>query len=316
MRFNKLPTTIDEQIALLKERGLQLSADAPARRWLASVGYYRLSAYWLIFEELPERGTTRSKQFRAGVTLEQVIDIYIFDRKLRLLVTEAIERIEISVRAYWSNKMALAQGAHAHMKPAYFKSDWDHAKAVADLKKRVQESGEVFVAHYKQKYSDPEMPPIWIITELMTFREISKWIEATADARIRNAVAHHLGLPTQETLVGTLQHLSYIRNICAHHGRLWNRRSVKRLPNIKRFREDLKMESPGPSGQHHLSNRIYNTLIVLVRLMRHQAADSTYPSRLRELLDTRTEGQLRVMGVPTDWRERPAWTNTSFADSH
>jgi abortive infection bacteriophage resistance protein len=307
MRFEKTPTTIDEQVALLQERGMALPSEDLARRWLLTVGYYRLSAYWLPYEEPPEPGRTRSKRFRAGTTLNDIVDIYIFDRKLRLLVTEAIERIEIAVRARWTNRLALAHGAHAHMNPLLFQSGWAHARMVAALADRVAESREVFVEHYKRKYTDPYMPPLWVVTELMTFGELSKWVEATADVQIRGAVARDIGLPTQETLTGTLQLLSYVRNVCAHHGRLWNRRTVKRLPNIKRFGHSLEWDDEATDAQRQLSNRMYNALTVLVLLMRHQASDTTFPDRLRELIATRSAEQRAAMGLPSDWTARPAW---------
>ena len=234
MRFEKQPSTIEQQITLLRERGMALGDEAVARRWLETVGYYRLSAYWPPFEETPTDGRTRSKAFRTGTTFEDVIDIYTFDRKLRLLVTEAIERVEINVRARWTNRVTLAHGAHAHMDPTLLDSGWKHARWLANISERAGESREVFVEHYKRKYDEPYLPPLWAVTELTTFGELSKWVEATGDAKLRGAVAKDLGLPTQEVLTGTLQLLSYVRNVCAHHGRLWNRRTVKRLPNIKR----------------------------------------------------------------------------------
>jgi len=307
MRFEKSPTTIDEQIALLRERGMVLASEELAQRWLLTVGYYRLSAYWLPYEEVPDPGQTRSKRFRTGTAFEDIIDIYTFDRKLRLLVTEAVERIEIAVRSRWTNRLTLAHGAHAYMDPTLFQSGWAHARMVAALATRVEESREVFVEHYKRKYTEPYMPPLWVVTELMTFGELSKWVEATADAQIRSAVARDIGLPTQETLTGTLQLLSYLRNICAHHGRLWNRRTVKRLPNIKRFRQSLEWDEDASEEQKQLSNRMYNALTMLVLLMRYQASDTTFPQRLRDLLATRTAEQLAAMGFPPNWRTRPAW---------
>ena len=101
--------------------------------FLLTVGYYRLSAYWLPYEEPPQLGQTRSKRFRAGTRLEDVIDVYIFDRKLRLLVTEAIERIEIAVRSRWTNRLTLAHGAHAYMDTTLFQSGWTHARMIAAL---------------------------------------------------------------------------------------------------------------------------------------------------------------------------------------
>ena len=307
MRFTKTPTTIDEQIALLRERGLMIASEDLARRWLMTVGYYRLSAYWLTFEKVPETVQTRSKQFRQGVSFEEVVDIYTFDRKLRLLMTEAVERIEISVRSRWTNRLTLAHGAHAHMNPELFVSGWKHARMMAALADRASESREVFIEHYREKYCAPYLPPLWAITELMTFGELSKWVEATGDARLRSAVARDIGLPTQETLTGTLQLLAYTRNICAHHGRLWNRKTVKRAPNIKRFRDSLAWDEEAEEGQLQLSNRIYNVLTLLVLLMRHQAPDTTFPERLCNLIETRNEEQKGAMGFPENWSTRPAW---------
>ena len=289
MRCEKLPTTIEQQIALLRERGMTLADERVAWRWLETVGYYRLSAYWLPFED--------------------VIDIYTFDRKLQLLVTEAIERIEVNVRARWTNRVALAHGAHAHMDPTLLDSGWKHARWLANLSERTGESREVFIGHYKSKYDEPYLPPLWAVTELMTFGELSKWVEATRDAKIRGAVAKDVGRPTQEVLTGTLQFLSYVRNVCAHHGRLWNRRTVKRLPNIKRrmFAKNLEADEDATSAQRQLSNRLYNVLTMLNLLVRHQAPDTSFPVRLREFVETRTDEQLTAMGFPADWRNRSAW---------
>lgn len=92
MLYDKPPTSVDEQIALLKGRGLVCADEALVRRWLVTVGYYRLSAYWLPYELPPPTGQTRSKTFAPDTPFESIVDIYTFDRQLRLLVTEAIER--------------------------------------------------------------------------------------------------------------------------------------------------------------------------------------------------------------------------------
>lgn len=195
MHFNKPPTTIDEQIALLIERGMQ-GDDSLMRRWLETVGYYRLSAYWLPFEVPPADGQTRSKQFVPDLQFDTIVDIYVFDRKLRLLIMEAIERIEIALRSRWTNRLALAYGSHAHLDSSVFQSGYDHIGLLSALANRAKDSNEVFVEHYRRKYSAPFMPPIWIVTELMTFGELSRWFAATKDPKIRSAVARDLGLPS------------------------------------------------------------------------------------------------------------------------
>ena len=309
MLYDKPSTTIAQQAELLRSRGMTCSDPDLMERWLLTVGYYRLSAYWLPYETKPENGATRSKQFVSGTRFEEIIEIYVFDRKLRLLVTEAIERIEISVRSRWTNRLSLECGAHAHLAPENYSKGYEHARMVAALGGRAEQSAEVFVEHYREKYTRPYMPPLWAVTELMTFGELSKWVSATRDPKIKSAIARDLGLPTSETLEGTLQLLAYIRNICAHHSRLWNRRTVKRLPIIKRYAKDLvlcRLTTPqGP--QQSTENQIYNALVVIINLLKHQSADTSFPARLRALIEERSVAQQAAMGFPPDWRDRPCW---------
>lgn len=308
MHYNKPPTTIDEQIELLMRRGMQGDA-ALMRRWLETVGYYRLSAYWLPFEVPPPRGQTRSKQFVPDLQFDTIVDTYVFDRKLRLLVMEAIERIEIALRSRWTNRLSLAHGAHAHLDAAAFQSGHEHIGMLSALANRTKDSREVPVEHYRRKYTSPFMPPLWSVTELMTFGELSRWFAATKDHKIKSAVAKDLGLPSREVLEGTLQLLAYIRNICAHHGRLWNRHTVKRLPYIKRFQQDLVIVSVQTEKglQNQPANQIYNALVALTHMLRHQSADTTFPARLAELITSRSPADQRAMGFPDDWEERPCW---------
>ncbi len=302
MCYTKPATTIAIQVTLLRERGLLWKDEALVIRWLETVGYYRLSAYWLPFEEIPAAPQTRSKRFRAEIYFENVIDIYVFDRQLRLLVTEAIERIEIALRSRWTNRLSLENGPHAHLMTEYFASGADHIRNLAVLCSRAEQSNEVFVQHYRDKYKEPFLPPLWAVTELMTFGELSKWYAGTRNTRVKSAVAKDLGLPSKEFLDGTLQLHSYIRNICAHHGRLWNRRTVKRLPYMRKFKDDLIAIATGESD-----NTIYNVLVILIWLIRHQSPESTLPQRIQSFIKTRTTAQQLAMRFPADWLNRPAW---------
>ncbi len=276
-----------------------------AKKWLETVGYYRLSAYWLPFEKPAEKGNARSKIFETGATLDAVTDLYVFDRRLRIIVLEAIERVEVHVRSRWTYHMSHAHGPHAHLDHRLFSGALNHAEQLVRLARAVDKSEETFVVHYKGKYTEPYSPPLWSATELMTLGELSKWFQATKDNSIKSQVGRDLGLPTKEIVEGTLQVLSYIRNICAHHGRLWNRRTVKRLPKIKRFRKDLVLITD--DGQEQNDNRLYNALVVLLHLMDRQATDSTLRYRLRKLIETQSDTDRSKMGFPTNWRTRPIW---------
>ena len=246
MLYSKPPTTIDQQIDALIARGMSCPDRDKATRYLSTIGYYRLSAYWLPLEEAPAKSETRSKRFRPGVTLQNATDLYVFDRHLRLLVMEAIERIEIHVRSRWVYHLSLAHGPHAHMNPELFSNPWEHTVRIAKLASSVKDSEETFIGHYVSKYKTPYLPPLWAVVETMTISELSKWVSSTKDYSVRDRVAKDLGMPTRELFEGVFQVLCLVRNICAHHGRLWNRKLVKRIPIIKRLGNDIETE-PHPN---------------------------------------------------------------------
>ncbi|MFN4038157.1 MAG: Abi family protein [Erythrobacter sp.] len=311
MKYQHLPTTIDDQIMLLRSRGMVGDKEL-MRRWLVTVGYYRLSAYWLPLELPAPEGKTRSKQFLPGTDFSQVVDVYVFDRKLRLLMMEGIDRFEIAVRARWTNRFSVTHGSHAYMDSANFGNGFEHTQLYAKLVTTTNQSSEVFIDHYRKKYTEPFMPPLWQVTELMTLGELSKWVERTRDNNLKDEIARDLGLPNKETMEGVLQLLSYIRNICAHHGRLWNRRTVKRAPRVRQFLSDMQIESNKKQSQPE--NSIYNAIVVLAKTLRHQSPDTTFPQRIAGLVETRSPAQRRAMGFPDDWQMRPIWKAHNNSD--
>jgi len=309
MQYNKPATSIDDQAALLLQRGLICADVEHLKSCLRAIGYYRLGAYWLPFEQAALPGQTRNKNFAAGVSIDDIMSIYIFDRHLRAILMEAIERIEIAIRSRWTNRLTLAHGTHAHLDPELFADPWAHAASVAKLARDVGQSHEVFIKHYRTKYTSPFMPPLWAVTETMTLGDLSKWYAATRDLRVKDGVAKDLGLPSREVLESALQVFALVRNICAHHGRLWNRRLVKRLPAVRRWVADIVLDPPraGAGGQNQPQNLIYNVLVALLHLLHHQNMDSSFPARLCALVQGVTDWQRTAMGFPVDWRTRPAW---------
>lgn len=299
-----------DQVTLLRDRGMDVGDPESTALWLSSVGYYRLSAYWLPLESPPPEGRTRSKSFVEGATFDQVTDRYVFDRKLRLLILEAIERIEIHVRSRWTYHLSHLHGAHSYLNPAHFREKDFHRNNIRKLRDAAESSDETFIVHYRGKYDDPPLPPIWAVTELMTLGQLSKWIAQTKDNKVRSAIARDLGLPNSELLDGILHAFSYVRNICAHHGRLWNKRLVKRIPNVKRWKGDLVIQEAQVQDQIQPDNRIYNVIVALLHLLASQQTYSTWGARVIELIETVSDKKREDMGFPEGWRERKIWDQT------
>jgi len=136
MKFAKPAISIDDQLALLRRRGMVIADEAAARHYLQHISYYRLRAYWLPFEgPAPAAG---DHAFKTNTTFEDVIALYVFDRQLRLLVLDAIERVEVAIRAGWAHHMAMAYGPHGYLDQAHHHDPVKHAESVADL---VKETG-------------------------------------------------------------------------------------------------------------------------------------------------------------------------------
>ncbi len=296
MKFTKPPKTFDEQVALLESRGMEIGDSSRAKRYFSHLNYYRLAAYWLPFEE-----THSPHRFKPGTQFNTVLEHYIFDRELRLLVMDAIERIEVSLRTQWAYYLSHSYGAHAHLDPALHvpnQGRWNYAANVRKIKKDIKESSEVFIKHFS-KY-DEELPPLWVICEVMTLGQLSRWYRNLKFRKDRNAIARVYDVD-EKILTSFLHHLSIVRNTCAHHARLWNREFIftYKLPERK------------PSGLYLNFNltskkRLYNTLVMIAYMM-DSINPHSWKNRLDKLFSDHPEVNSRAMGFPDDWRSLPIW---------
>lgn len=303
MRYNKPPLSFADQAQRLKDRGLSFDDVARVEHYLSHIGYYRLSAYWMPFECPSTEGVTRSHEFQQGTTFDQVLELYIFDRKLRLLAMEAIERIEVALRTRWAGSMSLRHGSHAHMQHELFKCPWNHARDLGKMTNELFESKETFVVHYRDRYTEPFLPPIWAVVETLTLGALSHWLKNTKDIQVKKEIMHSFGMPTVEVMEGVFHALTPIRNVCAHHNRLWNRRFAMSLPDIKRMRNSMQPPNAPDLAAHHL----FNYLVVIEALMKAINPNSSWRQRLMTLLETIMPAQQRAMGFPADWKTRKPW---------
>jgi abortive infection bacteriophage resistance protein len=166
--FTKRPTTYAQQVELLQQRGMQVDDSATVEFYLQHLNYYRLGAYWLPFE-----ADHATHTFRPGTRFDDVLNLYVFDRELRLLVLDAIERIEVSVRGQWAYQLAHRHGCHAHLDPnlAYKQNLWQ--ANLDKLTEEVNRSDETFIKHLKATYTEA-LPPVWAVCEVMSLGLLSR----------------------------------------------------------------------------------------------------------------------------------------------
>jgi abortive infection bacteriophage resistance protein len=291
MRYEKPARVFESQLDLLVGRGLTVANRLVAIRWLKNVSYYRLSAYMLPFK------AAGVEAFIPGTTFEQITDLYRFDRRLRLILLEAIERIEIALRAAVTYELAICKGPFAHTERRNFDCRFDHQKMLDEIATMERDSNETFVVHYRDKYfSEPHLP-IWMATELLSFGYLSRMYAAVEPA-IKNKFAR--GFDVDKMYVQNWTHvLNYVLNVCAHHCRLWNRElAIKpRLPAVARN---------WPYGEVP-NDRLYSVLVIVRHSLSRLFPNTGWHRRLFALFDEFPQVPRERMGIPENWREIAPW---------
>jgi len=296
--FTKKAASFDEQIHLLKSRGLSIQNEEQTKFYLKNIGYYRLSAY-----ELPFQRGDRSEahhQFLPGTTFEQVLELYTFDRKLRLLVMDAMERIEIAIKSIVINEMCIPYQAHWYMDRTHFVNGFDHEGFIKSIHKDIDHGKNsenvrnISIRHYYENYDAPSMPPLWMVFEALTFGTVSLiygWLPHVDQKRI--ADQFNLGVPI---LKSWLQAASYTRNLCAHHARLWNRVYTKKPKEMMEYK-----------GEFTPNTKFYAQACMLHIFMQRISPESHWANRLSTLLSEHPNIAKEHMGFPADWEAHPLW---------
>jgi abortive infection bacteriophage resistance protein len=298
MKYPKPPLSFEQQAARLIERGMQGDLKLIEQR-LASVNYYRLSGYWYPFR------TPDDDSFGPNTTFDTVWTRYVFDRRLRLLVMDAVERIEIAVRTQLSYHHAHNHGPFGYATdptslPKLTSSK--RAQFIERVKDETKRAKEGFVDHFKRKYGDHhDALPVWMATEIMSFGTVLSLYRGSS-RRVKRAAAAVFDVP-EKVFDSWLLTLNTIRNICAHHSRLWNRElGIKPLiPHADKY----------PAWHRPVeikNNRVFGVLTICHHCMARIAPQSMWPNRLRTLLDD-FAGKVPIghMGFPTNWIDSPIW---------
>lgn len=333
--FAKPAITVAEQVTLLKARGLSIRDEQRAAHFLEAVSFFRLTPYMRPFQ-VPGNQVPGNPDhaFLPRTGFRQLSRLYDFDRRLRLLVMDALERVEVAARAAISNHMGPVQGAHWYLQRNLFKNNYDHARLVstienaqqkalqdyqrevdridrlthADLarkiklkQRRVQES---YARHYALTYNQPALMPGWAMLEELTIGELSHLYRGLAKDSDRKAIGKPLAAPAP-LLNSWLHTLTVVRNICAHHARLWNRE-----PGIKPEQPrqaHFLWSSYLRRGSPH--TRVAVVLAILHHLMQQVSPHTGWHQRLADLLNEDSEIPKQAMGLPNDWQADAFWQN-------
>lgn len=301
--FEKPPLSIEAQLERLNSRGIVIQDRDIARHYLSYISYYRFCGYAIEFEDELVNG---EKQYRSGTTFEQVLDCYIFDRKLRLLVIDAIERVEIAIRTIIINELALKYNdAHWYLDETLFLPKFKHDDLIQSIKKETQykaqdgsiqdKKRERFIKHYYKTYQKPELPAIWMVAEVLS---LGSWSMIFANLREREnqkIICKHFGIG-YIVMESWLHALTYLRNLCAHHGKLWSRNFTLKPLIANNYRKQLEKNS-----------RFSAQAAILKILLDVISPKNEWGYHLKELISQHPVIDVKKMGFNYGWNREAFW---------
>ncbi len=271
MKYTKPSLSIQDQISLLKDRSLIIPDYHRAERYLTFIGYYRLSVYFLPFQKNKDK-------FDDGIKFDDILNLYIFDRKLKLLVLDAIERIEIAVKAVSSNYLSQKFGFHWFLIEKLFQKQSEWQFFIKTLDKTIQQNRKKdHIKHYLDKYgSKSPYPPSWNIMGILTFGNVSH-LFSNLRGKHKKGISRTFDL-TSKSLEDLLKSIVDCRNLCAHHERFWN--SIAKHSISK---NSTQLIAKGFKGNNRTS---YFQLFIIDYMMQKITTKSTWRKKISELLST------------------------------
>lgn len=300
--YTKKPLTLDEQVARLKQRGLVFDDESEAIAYLFNISYYRLRAYTYPFQE---NGEGVEHNFtRKDIHFKDIIDLYCFDRRLRSLIFNAIEKIEVAVRTKIIQIYAEStHNSHWYDNESLYRFDYEDL--MKHIEADVNRSNEDFIKHYNSKYNNPPMPPSWMALEVVSFATLSRLFKSLKSDSHKKYITEQFGLKKVAILENWLHAISNLRNCCAHHSRVWNRRFMVSviLPydTLYPFMDRMTIK------QIH-TNKLFAVLSCVVYILVIISPGSYFKRNLKELLkfDCRLL-DLKDMGFPKYWQSLSVW---------
>lgn len=310
--------SIADQVTILAERGLILDRGIAAH-WLQAVGYYRLSGYWYPYRQFdPRVPNKRGDQFAPGTTFNEVARLYEFDRKLRTLIHDGIERIEIALRSHVSYVIGEADPL-AYQDASLFRPTFDHRAWLSTVRGRAARARKHSepIRHHEAQYNGTL--PIWVLTEVLDFSDVSRLYDGMGSSD-QWRVAERMGVNVTDSILSVNQrkkirkahplarwfeHLTVLRNTCAHHSRVWNRSFTPVSTAALRTINGLGCL---PEGQ---SERVFGALTVMGYLLQQTSPGTTWAMKVRSLVEDMLiplpGRNITEMGFPEGWNQTLLW---------
>lgn len=283
LKKHQPPMTIDEQVENLKNIGLIVDDEEYAKKILNDISYFRLiKAYSL---NLKSKNGCYNKQ----TAFKEIVDLYLFNSNFRQLIFPEIEKVEINVRCRLANFFAEQYGVLGYLQAENFSNENYHAQFLEDIKEEVRRNSKApFVRNFKENYEGGNLP-IYALVEVFSFGTLSKFYKNMLN-KDKKAIAKTFGVG-YTYFESWLESISYVRNICAHYGRIYNAK-LSKTPILYKEYTQVGIGN----------NRIYGVLLCLKYLLKDDDHWNLFVDKIELLFDKYPCVQISTMGFPENWK--------------
>lgn len=294
-RYTKTYASPTQLVSLLRSRGLAIRDEARAKEYLRHIGYYRFSAYLFPLLTTPKENHV----FKSGSTFDNALDMYRFDRHLRLLMFNQIEKIEVAVRSSIVNITSRETGNPFWMTdPSCFYDAKLFVKTKQLIDTELAKSREEFIEHFRNTYSEP-YPPAWMLAEILPLGVLTKIYENIKSNQIRKKIAQEFSL-NAPVFMSWMTIITVTRNNCCHHSRVWNRTFALRALTMRR------MTRPWISTNVN-QQKVYFSLCIIKYFLDIISPKNDMTSKLQSLLSEYPTIDINAMGFSMSWEQEALW---------
>lgn len=298
--------TPQELVSKLIAHGLDVTDVTLAEKIIYNNNYFRLKAYFIPLMDA-------NGAFKPSTTFNTIYDLYLADQQIRDFLFPIIAILEVRMRAVIDNEITRSTtDPFWHLNPENF-NNYESVKKVLDKAgQRFRSSPQEFAVHHMSKYYTSKsfdynrIPPFWVISEMFTIEHLLSVANNVNKAKFANGAglnslndcAVQFGFTSYDSLMTNLKCILGLRNISAHHSRIWNR----------------NLQAPSAIGKKitlkpTMANRLYSSLVMLRIMCKSQGIDDGIKDFFNNLIASHPifYEQRHSMGFPEDWSTDPLW---------
>ena len=282
LKSHQPPLDVNEQIENLKTLQLTIEDEEKARAFLNDVSYFRfIKAYSL--EWKPQNGF-----YYKGASFDRLKELYLFNSNFRQLLFPLIEQVEINLRCRISNYFCVKYGVLGYLDADNFADKGYHEDFLEDARISLERNAKSpFVKNFTTNYEGGNLP-LYALVEILSFGDLSKFYKNMKNPD-KKVVASTFGVG-YTYLESWVESIAFIRNVCAHYGRLYNINLVKRPKLYKQY------EKNG-------NQRIFAVLLCLKELLPADRHWREFVETLELLIEKYPHVRIERMDFPKNWKE-------------